>query len=87
MASPTPFQITRMDPNLKTLQKRAKREKDAELVRRLQAIIIMLLHNNEDLALRILDVSKDTLIRWVHRFNEAGIEGLAKKNDPDALRS
>ena len=87
MPPSNPFQIVRSDPNLKTLQKKVKREKDGELVRRLQAIIILLLYNNSELALRILDISKDTLVRWVQRFNEGGIEGLAKKNDPEDLQS
>lgn len=82
-----PFQITRTDPNLKTLQKKAKREKDGELVRRLQAIIILLVYGNTEIIFKTLDISRDTLIRWVQRFNEGGIEGLAKKNDPEDPRS
>jgi len=82
-----PFHITRTDPNLKTLQKKAKREKDGELVRRLQAIIILLVYGNAEIIFKTLDISRDTLIRWVQRFNEGGIEGLAKKNDPEDLQS
>jgi transposase len=82
-----PFEIERTDPNLKTLQKKAKREKDGELVRRLQAIIILLVYGNAEIVFKTLDISKDTLVRWVQRFNEGGIEGLAKKNDLEDLRS
>lgn len=84
MADPSTSRIVRTDPNLKTLQKRVKREKDGEMVRRMQAIIIMLLFDDITQVLRIMDISKDTLLRWIRRFNEEGLQGLAKKNDPDA---
>jgi predicted transcriptional regulator YheO len=86
MGNQTPFQITRTDPDVKILQKRMKKEKDGDLIRRLQAIIIMLLYDDMKMVLKILDISKDTLKRWIQDFNEEGIEGLAKKNDPEGPR-
>jgi len=77
------FLITRTDPSLKTLQKKVKREKDAEMVRRIEAIIIMLVLGDFKQVLRIVDVSEDTLARWIQKYNENGLEGLAKKNDLD----
>lgn len=82
MASQSPFQITRTDPDLKTLQKRAKKVKDVDLALRMQAIILMLVLNDLSQVIHIMDISKDTLSRWIQRFNEGGIEGLSKKKDP-----
>ena len=78
------FSITRTDPSLHTLQKKVKREKDGEMVLRIQAIILTLILGDIGKVLHILDISKDTLARWIQRFNANGLDGLAKKNDPDA---
>jgi hypothetical protein len=80
------FLITRTDPPVQALQKIVKREKDAEMVRRIQAIIMTIILGDIGQVLNILDISKDTLARWIKRYNEGGLEGLAKKNDLGALR-
>jgi transposase len=79
--------ITRTTPDLNTLQKRYRKEKEGEIVRRLSIIIHMLLLGSVQRVAELVCVSDDTVRRWVTAFNQGGLEALTKKNDADAPRS
>lgn len=78
--------VTRKEPDLKTLQKRYRKEKDGEIVRRLSIIIQMLVIDNIAKVAQLTGASDDTIRRWVQIFNEGGLDALAKKNVPEDLR-
>lgn len=86
MADSPSIHVTRKDPDLKKLQKRYRKEKDAEIVRRLNVIILMIIMENVTEVAKIVAMSDDTVRRWVKIFNDGGLEALSKKNDPDAPR-
>jgi transposase len=81
MADRSPIHITRKDPDLGALRKAYRKQKDGEIVRRINIIILMLLIDNIARVAELAGVSDDTVRRWIEAFNEGGIDGLTKKND------
>ncbi len=86
MADSSPIHVTRKDPDLKKLQKRYRKEKDAEIVRRLNIIILMIIMDNVSGVANAVAMSDDTIRRWVKTFNDGGLEALSKKNEADDPR-
>jgi transposase len=87
MSRPPSVLVTRTVPSLDELGKLYRKERNADNVRRLHAIILMLkFQNAEDVADMCL-VGADTLRRWIKAFNEEGLGGLFKKNNPAARPS
>jgi len=83
MTENSSIHVTRKDPDLKKLQKRYRKEKDAEIVRRLGIIIHMILLDSVMEVANFDAISDDTVRRWVRIFNDGGLEALAKKNEAD----
>jgi transposase len=61
-----------------------RKERDGENVRRLHAIILMIKLQNAEEVADMCMISADTLRRWVKAYNEGGVPGLYKKNNPGA---
>jgi len=68
--------ITRQSPTKDQMYDSYRAEKDADMARRYQAIFLLLDGKSKNTVAKITGISKRTLLRWIHRFNEAGIEGL-----------
>jgi transposase len=66
----------RTDSSAKELRKLAKRVKDNNQARRLLSLAAVLDGMSREDAARIGGMDRQTLRDWVHRFNEAGPEGL-----------
>jgi transposase len=66
----------RTDYSAKELRKLAKRVKDNNQARRLLSLAAVLDGMNREDAARIGGMDRQTLRDWVHRFNEAGPDGL-----------
>jgi transposase len=66
----------RTDYSAKELRKLAKRVKDNNQARRLLSLAAILDGMDREAAARIGGMDRQTLRDWVHRFNEAGPEGL-----------
>jgi transposase len=66
----------RTDYSAKELRKLAKRVKDNNQARRLLSLAAVLDGMNREDAARIGGMDRQTLRDWVHRFNEAGLDGL-----------
>jgi transposase len=64
------------DSSAKELRKLAKRVKDNNQARRLLSLAAVLDGMSREDAARIGGMDRQTLRDWVHRFNEAGPEGL-----------
>src|ERR1700730_12203338 len=66
----------RMDFSASELRRQAKRSKDNNQSRRLLSLAAVLDGMNRTDAARIGGMDRQTLRDWVHRFNEAGPDGL-----------
>src|ERR1700730_11678495 len=66
----------RMDVSASELRRQAKRSKDNNQSRRLLSLAAVLDGMNRTDAARIGGMDRQTLRDWVHRFNEAGPDGL-----------
>jgi transposase len=69
------------------LKKIYRKERDGENVRRLHAIILMIKLQDPEAVADMCMINGDTLRRWVKAYNEEGIPGLYKKNNPGARPS
>jgi transposase len=66
----------RTDFSASELRRQAKRSKDNNQSRRLLSLAAVLDGMNRTDAARIGGMDRQTLRDWVHRFNEAGPDGL-----------
>jgi transposase len=69
----------RTDYSAKELRKLAKRVKDNNQARRLLSLAAVLDGMNREDAARIGGMDRQTLRDWVHRFNEAGPDGVVDR--------
>jgi putative transposase len=76
--------ITNMDHSAAELRTRAAKSDDADQARRLLAIAMTLDGASRLDAARQSGMDRQTLRDWVHRYNEAGIVGLASRKPPGA---
>jgi transposase len=67
--------ITR-DGSVDELRKLARRERDGRVALRLMAVAAVLAGARRHVAAKQGGMERQTLRDWVHRFNEAGVEGL-----------
>lgn len=74
----------RSDYSSADLRKLAARSKDASQARRLLAIAAVLEGVSRGEAARVGAMDRQTLRDWVHRFNEAGPDGLMNRKSPGA---
>ncbi len=71
--------ITRMDMSAAGLRAAAKRSRDAKQAARILAIAMVLDGFSRGEAARLCGMDRQTLRDWVHRYNEAGLDGLADR--------
>jgi len=74
-------------PTHRELVKMFKKEREGAMVRRLQAILLMLEKQDAEQVAPLCHVNPDTVRRWVKTFNEQGVKGLRKKKALDAAAS
>ena len=71
--------ITRRDMSAADLRAAAKRSADAKQASRMLAIAMALDGFRSEEAARLCGMDRQTLRDWVHRYNEAGLDGLADR--------
>lgn len=74
--------ITRMDATAAELRGLAARSQDAAQSRRLLAVAMVLDGSSREDAARQVGMDRQTLRDWVHRYNEAGADGLISRSAP-----
>jgi len=74
--------IARLDLDADQLRAEAGLTADAKQVRRILAIAMILDGHSRLLAAQAGGMDRQTLRDWVHRYNEAGIEGLKSRKSP-----
>lgn len=77
-----PVKITRTDHTPAELRELAANSRDAAQTRRLLAIAMVLDGSNRADAARQAGMDRQTLRDWVHRYNEAGADGLISRSAP-----
>jgi len=83
MSRPPNVLVTRTTPDHRELVKRFKKERDGAMVRRLNAVILMLEMADAEQVAPLCRVDADTVRRWVKAFNEGGLQALRGKKAPD----
>ena len=76
--------ITRTELDAAGLRVAAARSKDVAASRRMLALALVLDGSNRTEAARAGGMDRQTLRDWVHRYNEAGLDGLHNKPNPGA---
>jgi transposase len=71
-----PVEITRTEHSAAELRVLAVKVKDAEVVRRLLALALVLEGHSREAAARTNGMDRQTLRDWVHRYNGGGVAGL-----------
>ena len=71
--------ITRMDMSAADLRAAAKRSANARQASRILAIAMVLDGFSREAAARLCGMDRQSLRDWVHRYNEAGLDGLADR--------
>src|SRR5208283_4313013 len=71
--------ITRTDMSAADLRAAAKRSSDAKQASRVLAIAMVLDGFSREDAARLCGMDRQTLCDWIHRYNEAGLGGLADR--------
>jgi transposase len=80
----TAVAITREDRTAAELRAFSAKSGDAAQARRLLAIAMILDEASRLDAARLTGMDRQTLRDWVHRYNEAGIDGLVSRKPPGA---
>lgn len=75
-------QITRSDHTASALRSFATRSRDVAQSRRLLALAMVLDGGSRLEAARQAGMDRQTLRDWVHRYNEAGVDGLLSRQPP-----
>ena len=71
--------ITRQDHDADALRAHASRVSEADVVRRLLALALVLEGHSRAQAAKSCGMDRQTLRDWVHRYNEHGIDGLSNR--------
>ena len=71
--------ISRMDMSADDLRAAARASADAKQASRILAIAMVLDDFSRTEAARLCGMDRQTLCDWVHRYNEAGLDGLADR--------
>ncbi len=77
-----PLEITRTEHTAAALRLLSSRCTDAAQVRRILALALVLDGRSRSEAAAQNGMDRQTLRDWVHRYNEAGIEGLKSRKSP-----
>jgi transposase len=75
-------EVTRQEHSAADLREAACASKDVAQARRLLALAMVLDGESRDRAAAQAGMDRQTLCDWVHRYNEAGIEGLLSRKSP-----
>lgn len=80
-------EVTRTDHTSEELRAIAAKTADGAQVRRLLALALVLEGHSREAAAKLSGMDRQTLRDWVHRYNEAGVVGLAsiRSGGRDAL--
>jgi len=71
--------ITNSDHSAADLRRRASREKDGQVVRRLLGLALILEGRSRTEAAQMNGMDRQTLRDWVHRYNADGVSGLKSR--------
>ena len=74
--------ITRLDLAATDLRREASRAKSGNVARRLLALALVLEGVSRETAAQQCGMDRQTLRDWVHRYNQAGVSGLADHRPP-----
>jgi transposase len=77
-----PIEITRIELTASELRALAVRTGDGSVVRRLQAIAVLLEGHSRDAAATVNGMTRQTLRDWVHRYNAEGVSGPLSRTGP-----
>jgi transposase len=77
-----PIDITRPELTASGLRALAVRTGDGAVVRRLQAIALLLEGHSREAAATVNGMTRQTLRDWVHRYNAEGVAGLRSRTGP-----
>jgi transposase len=77
-----PLAITRMDHDAAGLRRLAAASSDGAQVRRLLALAMVLDGHTRTEAAERNGMDRQTLRDWVHRYNQAGVDGLLSRSAP-----
>ncbi len=77
-----PVEVTRRDYTAAALRSLSSRCTDATQVRRILALAMVLEGRPRTEAANLNGMDRQTLRDWVHRYNEAGVEGLKSRKSP-----
>ena len=69
--------VTRRDYDADALRDHASRVSEADVVRRLLALALVLEARNRAHSAKTCGMDRQSLRDWVHRYNEQGIDGLS----------
>ena len=80
-------EVTRTDHTSEELRAIAAKTADGAQVRRLLALALVLEGHSREAGAKLSGMDRQTLRDWVHRYNEAGVVGLAsiRSGGRDAL--
>ena len=81
------IEVTRLDHSAGELRALASRSRDAEQVRRLLGLALVLEGVSRAEAASQSGMDRQTLRDWVHRFNDLGVSGLTSRRSPGSSRS
>lgn len=76
--------ITRHELDASGLRRAATRSKDADAVRRMLALALILDGRSRTEAAKLCGMDRQTLCDWVHRYNAEGLAGLSDRRSPGA---
>jgi transposase len=76
--------ITRLEHTAAELREAAKRTHDANAVRRMLALALVLEGKSRSEAAMTCGMDRQILCDWVHRYNAEGLEGLYNRTAPGA---
>ena len=80
------IEITNLDHSVEGLRHLASKAKDAQVVRRLLALALLLEGKSRNEAALQAGMQRQTLRDWVHRYNAYGVAGLASRVGPGPPR-
>src|SRR5215211_4805201 len=76
--------ITRTEPTAADLRGAAARARDADAVRRMLALALVLEGRSRTEAAEACGMDRQILCDWVHRYNAEGLQGLHNRSAPGA---
>ena len=78
------IEIRRTEHSSRDLRKMSRKARTPKVARRMLAIANALDGMSREMAARLAGMERQTLCDWVHRYNDAGVEGLYDRKSPGA---